>query len=124
MKRYIKASSVGNELLIKSKDGNFELVQRSGIAMNDTPYTGLRVISKGLAEKHVVEVRLESKFLNSDRYNGEPIKHSYYGVNVAHGMRNRVDTLEDTEEYIRVMQSALNFAYEVLEYLEDNDWMV
>ena len=38
---------------------NFTLEHITGVGNNDTPYEQLNVRSKGLAEKHVVEVRLD-----------------------------------------------------------------
>lgn len=105
--------------LLKSSDGMFELVKIEGVGMNNTPYTALAVKSSGLAEKHVVEIRLSSDFPD---FNGDPVKYSYYGVEVAHGMRSVMDTLEDTQEYIDVLQSALSFAYKVEDYIADNGW--
>lgn len=105
--------------LLKSSDGMFELVKVEGVGMNNTPYTALKVKSSGLAEKHVVEIRLFSNFPD---FNGDPVKYSYRGVEVSHGMRSRVDTLEETQEYIDVLQSALSFAYKVEDYIADNGW--
>ena len=120
MKRYIQASKSGNSLL-RSNDGMFELIKVEGVGMNNTPYTELRVKSSGLAEKHVVEIRLQSRWQN---FEGDPVKYSYYGVEVAHGMRSVTDSLKDTQEYIDVLESALSFAYEVEDYIADNGWTV
>lgn len=118
MIKIINESGSSNSLL-KSSDGMFELVKVEGVGMNNTPWTGLRVKSSGLAEKHIVEIRLHSNYPD---FNGDPVKYSYRGVDVAHGMRSRVDTLEETQEYIDVLQSALSFAYKVEDYVADNGW--
>ena len=99
--------------------GDFTLVKESGIGVSDTPYEELRVISEGAAEKHVVEVRLESDY---QPFNGQPVKYKYYGVEVAHGMRTKRDSLADTAEYIQVLQDALDFAKLVEKYIHENDW--
>ena len=117
--RIIKESKINNSLL-RSNDGMFELVKVEGVGMNNTPYTALQVRSSGLAEKHVVEIRLQSSW---GKFEGEPFTYSYYGVEVAHGMRSVIDSLKDTQEYIDVLESALSFAYEVEDYLADNGWL-
>lgn len=99
--------------------GDFTLVKESGIGVSDTPYEELRVISEGAAEKHVVEVRLESDY---KAFNGQPVKYKYYGVEIAHGMRTSRDSLADTAEYIQVLQDALDFAKLVEKYIHDNGW--
>ena len=105
--------------LLKSSDGMFELIKVEGVGMSNTPYTALKVESSGLAEKHVVEIRLQSTWQD---FTGDPVKYSYYGVEVAHGMRSVADTLKETQEYIGVLQSALSFAYKVEDYIADNGW--
>lgn len=112
MKRWIKAAS-GNVLF---EDPYFSLIEDGGIGINDTPWEGLRVISKGSAKKHVVEIRLKTK--GSPDFNGEPVTYQYSDVEVAHGMRSTSDTLEDTEEYIEVLEDAVAFARKVKKYLQ------
>lgn len=108
MKRYIKSSIQGKNVIATSKDDMFTLVSEEGIGIENTPWKGLSVISSGLAKKHVVEVRMITE--GSPDFNGEPVKYKYSGAYVAHGMRNQIDTLSDTKEYIQVLQSALDFA--------------
>lgn len=92
---------------------NFTLVRETGIGMNDTPYENLAVRKKGLAEKHVVEVKLDR---TNAMYNGEPVIHKYTGVYVNHGMRMKQDTLAETKEYIDVLNEAIDVAFEVMKY--------
>ena len=99
--------------------GDFTLVKESGIGMSNTPWEGLHVISDGAANKHVVEVRLISDY---QPFDGKPIKRRYESVYVAHGMRSQSDSFADTEEYIRVLQDALEFAKRVERYIHGNDW--
>lgn len=99
---------------------NFTLEYVTGVGINDTPYEELNVRSKGLAEKHVVEVRLN--FRGCPDYNGEPVKYMYVGVEVSHGMRMQKDTLAETQEYIKVLQEALDVAFEVQKYCILNGW--
>lgn len=119
MIKIINESNGSSTSLLKSSDGMFELVKVEGTGMNNTPYTALTVRSSGLAEKYVVEIRLQSTWQD---FTGDPVKYSYYGVEVAHGMRSVADTLEETQEYIDVLQSALSFAYKVEDYIADNGW--
>lgn len=92
---------------------NFTLVRVESIGMNDTPYTALEVRKKGLAEKHVVDVKLDRKNVE---YDGTPIVHKYTNVYVNHGMRMRQDTLAETKEYIDVLNEAVEVAFEVMKY--------
>lgn len=112
MKRLIRAAS-GNVLF---EDPYFSLVEDSGIGINNTPWEGLKVISKGLAKKHVVEIRLHTK--GSPGFNGEPVTYQYSDVEIAHGMRSTSDTLEDTEEYIEVLEDAVDFAKRIKKFIE------
>ena len=116
MKRYIKASAYEKEVIAESKDGMFTLVKEKGEGRENTPWEGLAVLSNGLAEKHVVEIRL--KVSNFPEFNGEPVRYEFKGVYISHGMRNVMDTLDETEEYIEVLQSALDFAKEMDKYID------
>ena len=106
---------------LRSRDGLFSLVETSGVGMANTPWKGLSVISSGIAKEHVVEIRLN--ILGFPDFNGTPVTYSYRGAYVVHGMRSQIDTLEDTQEYIDVLQSALKFAYEVQDYIDSHpEW--
>lgn len=102
------------------KFDNFILRRVQGVGANDTPYDELEVKSIGLAEKHVVEVRLGYKGFYE--YKGEPVKYEYSEVEVSHGMRCRRDTLAETAEYIKVLQEAVEVAFEVQKYCVLNGW--
>lgn len=97
---------------------NFELVMRSGVGMNDTPWKGLEVVSRGLAKKHVVKVELETAI--SPDFNGKPVEYKYNGAYVSHGMRMQKDTLEETHELVAVLDEAISFAEAVNEYLNNH----
>ena len=116
MKRYIRAAA--GDVIMKSDDGLFEVIERQGVGMAKTPWKGLTVKSYGDAYKYVVEVRLH-QFGNPD-FNGEPVDLKYDDVEVAHGMSMREETLEDTERYIEVLQSALDLAKKI----KDSDILV
>lgn len=99
--------------VIKEFD-NFVLEHVTGIGSNDTPYDEIEVRSKGLASKHVVEVRLN--YRGFYEYKGEPVTYMYNGVEVSHGMRMKSDTLRETKEYIDVLNEAIEVAFEVQKY--------
>lgn len=110
------------EKLLQSKNGNFILYKQSGIGNNETPYEELRVRSEGEAEKHVVEIRFD--YRGCPRFDGAPVHYKYTGVNIAHGMRMKADTLNETLEYIAVLQEAYDFANTILRYIEQNEeWL-
>lgn len=116
MKRYIKASRATSTLLT-SDGGNFQLVVTEGIGINNTPWTGYEVKSTGLAKKHVVEIRIDTK--NAD-YNGQPIQLIPYYVYIAYGMRSVISRGSEIEEFISVLQEALDFKADVNTYFSIN----
>ena len=99
---------------------NFVLYYEAGVGANDTPFEGLVVESINLAKKHVVGVRLN--YSGTYHFNGQPVRYAYDGVEVSHGMRMRADTLAETQEYIEVLQEALDVAFEVQKYCILNGW--
>lgn len=115
MKRYIKSSI--SEPILTSK--YFDLVEVGGTGVENTPWKGLKVYSKGPAYKHVVEVRLHS---DNPTFKGEPVIYHYKDTEVAHGMRGVTDTLEDTEEYIDVLKEAVDFAKRINKWLETSEY--
>lgn len=116
MKKLIKAGTSSRDIIFE--DEYFDFVRTSGIGMQNTPWTGLSVISKGLAEKHVVEIRLNP--LGWVDFVGDPVDRKYKDAYVAHGMRTRSDTLDETIEYIEVLEDAVEFATAVNEWLAEN----
>ena len=107
-----------NEVIFSK--GDFTLMYRKGIGLHDTPWEGLEVKSAGDAEKHVVEVRLDTARYGN--FEGTPVKFMYTNVYVSHGMRMKADTLEETLEYIEVLKQAVEFAREVKFYCKENGW--
>lgn len=98
---------------------NFVLQYVTGVGVNDTPYEEIDILSRGLAEKHVVSIRTSSGVY---KFEGEPVKRLVTGVDVSHGMRMHADTLAETQEYIRVLQEALDVAFEVQKWCILNGW--
>lgn len=113
MKRVIRAAADANPVIFE--DEMFTFCKESGIGVEDTPWEGLTVKSKGLAKKHVVEIRLNVK--GNPAFDGEPVKFQYKDCYIAHGMRSASDTLDETAEYIDVLENAIDFAERV------NDWI-
>ena len=104
--------------ILKSK--NFELIKDSGVGIKNTPWTKLEVMSKNIAEKHVVEVCLKSDFPNLE---GKPVQYKYSGAYVDHGMRMQSDTLDETLEYIEVLKEAVSFAKDVEKWIDEHpEW--
>ena len=116
MKKVIRATTDNNVIF---EDPYFALRKRSGIGVNNTPYEQLEVISKSTPAKYVVEIRLDAYY--SD-FNGEPVKYQYRNspATVAHGMAMRTETLEDTIEYIDVLEDAVAFARKVNSWINAN----
>lgn len=112
MKKYVKASKAGQVIF---EDEYFEFMEVSGVGVQQTPWTGLKIRSKELALKHVVEIRLIKK--GNPRYDGTPVYLEYSGCHIAHGMRSSIDTLDDTKEYVMVLEDAIDFAERVNDYL-------
>jgi len=115
MKRLVTVTA--NEDLPIMEDEYFKLVEDSGVGVQNTPWRGLRVISKGDAAKHVVEVRLNGAGM--PRFEGDPVTYEYTNAYVSHGMRTVADSIEETREYADILYDAADFAEAVNEYLRD-----
>ena len=119
MKKVIRGGSNVRETIFE--DEYFDLVKSHGIGINNTPWSGLDVVTKeGPARKHVVEIRLNTKDRGTHLFDGTPVNYEYRDCYIAHGMRSVMDTLDDTREYIKVLQDAVDFAERVNQYLYDN----
>ena len=116
MKRYIRSNTTDLTIF---EDEYFDFVKTHGIGIQDTPWTGLEVKSKGLAKKHVVEIRLNVS--RRPHFNGDPEEYRYSDCYISHGMRSVADTLDETAEYIEVLEDALDFAERVNEWLYRNN---
>lgn len=116
MKRVIASrDDYSRSEIMKSDDGLYTLCKENGVGINDTHYEGLRVYSSGTAEDEVIEIRLQSS--NDPSFNGEDVRYEYKGCYIAHGMRSRIETLDEIQQYIYDLQSAVDFAKEIEEYL-------
>lgn len=102
-------------------EGDFTLLKESGVGKNDTPYECLEVKTSGLAEKHIIEVRISDT--HHPVFNGTPVKFKYdaSSVYISRGSRMKRDTLNETAEYIIALNDALNFARRVQDYIV-NEW--
>lgn len=102
--------SAGMEVVLSSP--LFDLVKRSGIGMNNTPWTGYEVVSKGAAERWVVQIRLDAKWA---QWIGQPIEMEYLYAYVSYGIPGEVR--RDISEFITVLQAAQDFCDKVEQFL-------
>ena len=103
-------------------NSNFVFFMYSGTGVNDTLFESLRVASIGDADKHVVEVRLNSDMLV---FTGEPVHYKYKDAFVSYGLSSRQYTLEDTKNLINILQDAVEFAERINSWLSENpEWSV
>ena len=113
MKKMIRASKSDRKVILEDK--LFSFVLDEGIGIKNTPWRGLKVISKGAAKGRVVEIRL-----NIDKrpdFDGEPGFYTYTDAYVSYGLTMTQDTLEDTETQIDVLEDAVAFAKRI------NGWL-
>ena len=104
-------------------NSNFVFFMYSGIGINDTPYKALEVASIGDADKYVVEVRLN--FNKIPAFTGEPTLYKYIDATVSYGLSSREYTLEDTKNFITILQDAIEFAERINAWLSENpEWLV
>lgn len=118
----LNESSGYSEVIMTSPSGIFSLGVDSGIGVKDTPWEELKVKSSGLAEKYMVEIRIQSPYYNLD---GKSIRRKAYPdeVEVVHGVSERRESLEDTIEYIGVLQEAVEFAKQISDFIKRNpEW--
>ena len=92
----------------------FDLVEESGTGIHNTPWTGLRVLSKGLADDLVVEIRLDSQ---GGKFDGNPVTYTYSGAYIAYGYRSARYSDEDIRNFIHVLEEALKFKDSILDYI-------
>ena len=110
----IRASQSDRNVIFE--DELFNFVVDEGIGIKNTPWRGLKVISKGLSKKHLVEIRLNQS--NSLDFDGEPVFYTYSDCYISYGLRMQSDTLEETADFISVLEDAIDFANHV------NRWLV
>ena len=115
MKKYVKASRSG-EVLLTSRGGNFKLCTNSGIGMQNTPWTGFVVVRSKLADKHVVDIRIDTQWAD---FNGEPVDYQPRACHVCNGMRSTRDTIADLQTFILLLEEAIEFKYEIDDYFSD-----
>ena len=123
MKRMIRANS-SSDVLLRSSENNFMLVEESGVGLNNTSWTGLDVRSKGLADKHVIKIVLHTD--GRPDFDGEPVIYHYQPyVTITHGFRSdgENETLGGVQECIGVLQEAVDFGKEIERYLKSSEWV-
>lgn len=116
MKKVILATSGSNDSIMTSSNGNFELVSVEGTTINNIPWSGYSVISRNLADKHVIRIHIDWK---NENYDGTPIVKKPMRCYVSHGMRSSIDTGADTQDLINVLKEALEFKKQIDSYFAD-----
>lgn len=93
-----------------------------GVGVNNTPWTGLNVVSQGLADKYAVEIRLTT--VGNPEFDGTPVNFTYLddGTYVAYGLpcSGYSRRLSGTIEFIHVLEDAVDFAERVNHWLQEN----
>ena len=103
-------------------NSNFIFFMYSSVGTNDTHYKALEVASIGDADKYVVEVRLNFKMPS---FIGEPVQYKYTDAVVSYGLSSRHCTLDDTKNFITILQDAIEFAERINTWLSENpEWSV
>ena len=111
MKRYVKASTGG--AILTSADGNFSLVQESGVGMQDTPWTGYKVKRSKLADSYGVDVRINNRWTD---FNGTFVEYEPRGCEVSYGMRMTHNTVSDIRQFIALLEEAIGFKQKIDDY--------
>ena len=118
---------MGKEIIFS--EGDYALERHWGMGMQDIPWDGLEVKSKGAADKHVISVRLNTAnsmhLEEDDEGNILPFRYIYEvdGAYVNHGMRMCSDSLKETEEYIDALKAAVEFAKRINAWLAQHpEW--
>lgn len=107
MKKRIVAGT--SDVLLSSE--MFDLVKRTGVGGQDTPYTMYEVSSKGLADDYVVEIRLRTDYPYLD---GEPVEFTVRESYIRWGISS--NSGKDVDEFIKVLQAAKEFKAEIDKY--------
>ena len=103
-------------------NSNFVFFMYSGTGVNDTPFESLSVASIGDADKYVIEVRLNTDI---QAFTGKPVQYKYKDVVVSYGLQSRQYTLDDTKNFINILQDAIEFAERINTWLSENpEWSI
>ena len=110
-----------DDVVMRSQNDLFVLIRRSGIGINNTPWSGYQVVRTGDADRFVVDIDLVAA---SQDFIGQPIQIHYYDVRVRHGMSYRTEDLNDTERYIEILKEAVDFAKKIKnsDIIELGEW--
>lgn len=109
-------------LLMTSSKGNFSLYEISREIGNNIQKQ-LEVQSTGLADDHVVDIRLSLLDYSAIK-NGESHKYDPYDITISHGFSSNAEMnkISKIEEYILVLQEAVEFASIIKLYIVSNGW--
>lgn len=114
-KAYTK-SYVTSEPILVSANGNFQLVIRGGIGIQDTPYTDFKITCSKKADTAVVDIRIND-FHGS--YQGIPVinlprKYADEYATVSYGFRGeRMGNAWVRDTFIPVLDEAVSFCEEI-----------
>lgn len=97
---------MNEDSVMVSNGGFFEVVPRSGVGINKTPWEGYRVKSLYDACDLSVQINLDQ---DSVEYVGKAIKLHYTGAYITYGLTMNRKTPEDIERLILVLQDAVEF---------------
>lgn len=104
------------------QNDNFMFIMYEGTGMQDTPYACLEVRSIGKADEQAVHIGMHG---NMPKFDGTPVQYKYHDdACVTYGLNNRIPSRKDIEDFIEVLQDAINFADRVNAWLNDNpEWL-
>lgn len=122
MKRYVKAST--EDALLTSRGGNFKLCTDRGVGIHDTPWTGYRVVQSKLAAEYVVSLRLNTQNVDwgVEDENGDivPVELNPRSCYISYGIRSVKDTVADIQTFIRLLEEAIEFKYQIDDYFSSD----
>lgn len=119
-KAYTKGYVESDPLLV-SANGNFKLIIRGGIGIEDTPYTNFEIVPSKKADGAVIDIRIND-FHGS--YQGMPVinlprKNQGEYATVSYGFTsNRTGNVWVRDIFIPTLTEAVDFADEVNDYFD------
>lgn len=114
-KEYTKSYVTSDPLLV-SANGNFKLVIRGGIGIQDTPYTNFEIIRSEKADSAVVDIRINDYH---GSYQGMPVinlprKYQDEFAIVSYGFTsNRTGNAWVRDVFIPILEEAVSFCDEI-----------
>lgn len=100
--------------IFKSKNFKFYLISSKGI--RNTPYTKPIIESVGDAKRYVLDIEFE---FSDYEFEGRPINYIPKAIRINYHGYNMNSSSESVEEYINLLESAIDFASRVVDYYKD-----